>query len=115
LSKAGEPMAQAHASAEDARLVSEILTNPEYDQYFLDRKKAVAFFGGPEALRDSMTQAKLTTFRQLVDYASIVVMHSALDAALTDLCRLAAALKPTDWEDRLAERTVKMAQLKGAQ
>jgi hypothetical protein len=112
LSKAGEPMAAAHASVEDMRLVNEILTNPEYDQYFLDRKKAVEFFGGPEALAASMTQGKITTLRQLVDYASIVVMHSALDAALTDLCRLAAALKASDWEARLAERTVKLGQLR---
>ena len=112
LSRAGEPLATAHASADDTRLVNEILNNPEYDQYFLDRQKAVEFFGGPEAMAASMTQAKITTLRQLVDLASIVVMHAALDAALTDLCRLAAALNPADWEARLADKTVKMAQLR---
>ena len=113
MSRAGEPLATAQASAEDRKLVNEILTNPEYDQYFLDRQKAVEFFGGPEAMAASMTQAKITTLRQLVDLASIVVMHAALDAALTDLCRLAAALSPVDWEARLAEKTVRMAQLSG--
>src|SRR5687768_10247946 len=83
---AGEPYATARAAAEDEQLVRAILTDTEYDKYFLDRKKAVEFFGGAEVFRASLTQDKVSILRRSVDSASIVLMHSALDAALTDLC-----------------------------
>src|SRR5882672_2121455 len=112
LIRAAEPLASAHASAEDARLVQAILTDPEYDKYFLDRKKAVEFFGGPDKLRDSWTQAKMSTLRRIVDIASVVLMHSAMDAALTDVCRLAAVLRPADWASLLEKKQVTLASVR---
>jgi hypothetical protein len=109
LVSAGEPLASAHASAEDATLVRAILTDPEFDRFFLDREKAVEFFGGPEALRASFTQNKISTLRRIVDIASIVLVHSALDAAITDLCRLTALLGPSDWEPLLERQQVPLA------
>src|SRR5206468_3603895 len=109
---AGEPLVSAHASAEGERFVNAMLTDPEFDQYFLDRKKAIEFFGGPDALRASLTHDKMSTLRRIVDTASIVLMHTALDAALTDLCRLAALLRPTDWESRLERQQVSLASVK---
>ncbi len=112
LVSAGEPLASARASAEDARLVTAILADPDFDKYFLGRHKAVEFFGGPEALRASLTQDKVSTLRRIVDTASIVLMHSALDAALTDLCRIAALLRPSDWEPFLERQQVPLASVK---
>jgi len=107
LVRAGEPLAKAQASGEDTQLANDILKDPKYDEYFLDRQKAVEFFGGTEALANSWTQGKISTLRGIVDLASVVVMHSALDAALTDLCRLDATIKPSDWEDRISDKEIR--------
>src|SRR2546427_6258116 len=112
LVRAGEPLAKAQASGEDTQLANDILKDPKYDEYFLDRQKAVEFFGGTEALANSWTQGKISTLRGIVDLASVVVMHSALDAALTDLCRLAATMKPSDWEERISDKQIKLASVK---
>jgi hypothetical protein len=61
-------------------------------------------------MSQKMTNSQTSSFRSIVDAASLVFMHAALDAAVTDLCRLAAILAPVDWLHWLKETKVTLAE-----
>lgn len=45
--------------------------------------------------------------------ASVVFMHSMLDAAVYDYCRVCASLDPTDWHSEVQSEKVTLAQARG--
>lgn len=113
LARLGEPHASAQIALENAEFAQSLVSDPEYDQYFVDRHKFVASFGGPAAIGKSLTTKQLETFRRSVDIASIVFMHSTLDAAISELCHVAAEIRPSDWEPFIERQQLPLASVKG--
>lgn len=97
LAALGREAAAGALNRENYRFALSLLTDPQYDEFFMDRKAAVAFFGGPEEMGSQMTSKQLRLFNASVDAASLVFVHSALDAAISDLCRVTYIIDPVCW------------------
>lgn len=110
----GLPAASSQLAGENYRFAISFLGDPANDNLFLDKQKALETIGGPEGMGTAMTKNQLAEFKRSVDSASLVFIHSALDAAATDLCAVTALLGPGDWEHFVKDKTVPLSSLKGA-
>jgi hypothetical protein len=106
----GQEAAAAVLTVENYRFALSILTDPQYDQYFLDRTRAVEFLGGPEKMGSNMTGKQLHSFNAAVDAASLVFVHSAVDAAISDLCRVTYIIDPSRWRPFVEAQKIALAE-----
>jgi hypothetical protein len=111
LSVLGQEAAAATLTIENYRFALSILHDSQYDQYFLDRKGAVAFLGGPEKMGSNMTAKQLHLFNAAVDAASLVFVHSAVDAAVSDLCRVTYIIDPSRWRPFVEAQKVSLSEI----
>ncbi len=107
----GFPAAMLKLSAENYRLAKDI-ENGAYSKIFSDPKAAVAFLGGIKEVAQGFTARRVNGFWRVVDGASLEFMHAAVDAALSDLCRVTLLLAPTRWEKYVERRTVTFEELR---
>lgn len=63
-------------------------------------------------MAQSMTEAAVANARTAIDAASIVFAHSILDGAAYECCQVTALLAPLDWEQSVADRRVKLSDVK---
>jgi hypothetical protein len=110
----GLPRANAVLAADNLQWARRMLSDPEYDGVFLDKAEFLRQAGGVTGLGSALTSNQLSVFGLSVDAASLVFMHSALDAAIQDLCRVCALVAPSDWEQFLGERKVALSDLKSS-
>lgn len=110
----GTPAAEAVLTTQNQTFANDLLTNPDYDRFFLDRPGAVALLGGSRGVTAGLTATQLGIFRGAVDAASLVFMHSAVDAVTSDLCRLSSQLAVNDWEPFVRDQKVALKELQGA-
>ncbi len=61
----------------------------------------------------TITDSTIAQAQASVDAASIVFMHSVLDAAALDYCRVTALSAPHEWEEVLKERKVNLIDVRG--
>jgi hypothetical protein len=112
IAELGKPAATASLSVENYQFALSIQLDPAFDVYFKDRKGAVEFFGGPEKMGASSTRAQLGQFTRAIDAASLIFIHSAVDAALSDLCQVALLLGPAEWEVCITNQKASIAELR---
>lgn len=112
LADLGKPIAVKTLHEEQLELVNQILTNPDYAQIFPDPKAAVEFFGGPDKMAAMSTGTAIKKYSSIVDAASLVFLHSAVDAAISDLCRVTLLLDPASWETYVLSTKVSLAEAK---
>ena len=108
----GLPDAGRQLTAENRDWWGYLSTDPEYDRYFTDKTQFLRMKGGPEQIGQEITTGQLRAAQRSVDAASLVFTHSALDAAIYDLCRVCALLAPGDWERFLLKKKVTLESLK---
>ena len=108
----GLPRAANILASHHLQSARQFILDPANDDVFLDKAKFIESSGGPEVMGAAMTQKQIATFRASVDSASLVFMHSALDGAVSDLCRVTAMLAPKDWEPFLAAQKVALSDVK---
>lgn len=65
-----------------------------------------------ERLADEQTKRCLTDAQYAVDAAALVFAHSIVDSMTYEYCRVSATARPSDWEDRLANKTVALGEAK---
>jgi hypothetical protein len=65
-------------------------------------------------MEQALTSKQLDTVSRAVAAASIVFMHSAVDSAVYDLCRVFALVEPSDWEPSIIEQKVALGAFKGS-
>lgn len=106
----GLPHAHREVSVEKPRVVMRLVEDLARDQVFSDTEKFLATAGGVEGIARAMTVREMTAFRGSVDAASLVFMHSALDAAAQDLCRVTALVGPAEWRQFVDTRSIHLAQ-----
>ena len=102
----GLPAATQVTQEQNERAASEFLADPSNESLFLDKKGFLDFVGGVSGMSAAMTKNEVGAFRGAVDEASLVLLHSAVDAALTDLCRVSALRAPRDWYPSVQGRRV---------
>lgn len=111
LAALGRGSAAAALSAENYGFALSVLNDPAYDAFFLNRKAAVAFFGGPEKMGSEITAKQLNLFNAAVDAACLVFVHSAVDAAISDLCRVTYLIDPARWRPFVEAQKVALSDL----
>lgn len=110
----GLPHAAKILALDHLQSAKRFISDPANEEIFLDKAKFLESSGGPEVMGAAMTQKQLATFQASVDSASLVFMHSALDGAAFDLCRVTALVAPSDWEPFVAAQKVTLADVKAA-
>ena len=93
-------------------IAEELLSDPQYEKFFLDKVKFAHSQGGVSGMARLMTDRLKTDFQMVVDAASLVFMHSAVDGAAYDLCLLSAFMRPSDWDPFIEKRQVLLSEVK---
>ena len=106
---AGVPYAREAISADS--IVERFLQSPQSTQILGDldsaaRAKTLA------TMAKSMTEAAIANARASIDAASIIFAHSILDGAASECCQVTALLAPLDWEQSVADKRVRLADVK---
>lgn len=109
LADLGKPAAIAKLHQEQLELAHDIENNPAYDEFFKDRRAVVEFFGGPEKMATMTASQEIKKYSRIVDATLIVFVHGALDAAISDLCRVTLLLDPSAWEPYVLATKVTLA------
>jgi len=82
------------------------------EDVFTDKEKFLAAAGGIEGIAQAMTMREVTAFRASVDAASLVFMHSTLDDAAQNLCRVTALVTPADWRQFVDNRGTELSEIR---
>jgi hypothetical protein len=109
----GQPHAERQLAAEHTGWFARFIEEPANDRLFIDKAKFSVERGGADGLAAQMTANELNAFRRSVDAASLVFMHSALDAAVEDLCRVTALVAPLGWQPFLDDRKERLGDVRG--
>jgi len=109
LAMLGQQSAAEALSAENYQFALSILADPQYNAFFKDREAVVAFFGGPKEMSEKTTAKQLNLFNAAVDAASLVFVHSTVDAAISDLCRVTFLIDPARWHKFVEAQKVSLA------
>jgi len=111
--KASMAAAAKQIEADKISFVADMLYGSEFDKILIEKKK---FFemNPPEKIVQSMTEQTVQEMELVMNAASIVFVHSVLDAAALDYCRVTALAAPKDWETVVEKKGVSLAELKGA-
>lgn len=112
LANLGLPGAEAALEKSNTEAMEALFSPTEMGSLVRDRDEFMAWVGGPKGLAATITSNQIVAFRSAVDAASIVFLHSTLDAAVSDLCEIAALLAPGDWEHWMSDKRVSLGQVK---
>ena len=109
--KASMDAATKQIQADKITFVANMLNDPEFDKVFIDKAK---FFEQtpPDKIVEQMTAQTITEMDLMMNAASVVLVHSILDAAALDFCRVTALAAPKDWESVVEKRGVSLAEAK---
>jgi len=102
------------AAVDNLRAAEWFLTDLAHEKFFLDKAKFLESSGWVQVVGTTMTENQLAAFGASVDAASLVFMHSALDGAAFDLCKVTTMVAPFDWEQFLGEQKVSLLDVKSA-
>jgi len=85
----------------------------ERGDLILDHEAFLKAVGGIEGAARKMTEGNRRQYRASVDGACLVLMHSVLDTAVLDFCRVCALVAPLDWKPLVEKRTISVGELQG--
>ncbi|HYO46535.1 MAG TPA: hypothetical protein VEY33_07595, partial [Gemmatimonadota bacterium] len=112
ISQAGLPNAEEHLRDRSLTLVSELLRDPDFDQILVGGEAALNSLGGAAGLLERITASQLATYQLGVNSATIVFAHSALDAAVSELCWIVAFSSQEAWERYLDRKQITLGDLR---
>ena len=110
----GLPHASDAMAGSNFEWARQILTEPHYEGWFTDKARFIKEVGGADDLGARMTAQQISVLNISVDAASLVFMHSALDASVQDLCLVCSLAAPNDWEPFIVEQKVSLSDVKAA-
>ena len=110
----GLPYASDAVAGSNLEWARQLLTEPHYEGWFTDKARFIKEVGGTDDLAAKMTAQQISVLNISVDAASLVFMHSALDASVQDLCLVCSLAAPNDWEPFIAEQKVSLSDVKTA-
>ena len=114
VARIGLKSAKEEVHATSVGFVTDMFTNPKYDDLFLDKEAALDAVGGLDEQSRLITEQKVKTFQAAVDAASLVFAHSILDGAAMEYCRVAASVSPESWDDFIGKRKVEIQEIKAS-
>ena len=98
IAQLGKPAASAALNIENYQLALSLQNDPAFGAFFGSAKAALEFLGGTEGISASATTKQLAQSDRAVDAASLIFLHSAVDASVSDLCRVTLLLAPVEWK-----------------
>jgi hypothetical protein len=108
--QAGLQAAVATLSVENRRFIEEQTSKPPEESIFIGDASMPENL--MELLSTSLTQTTTANAVASVDAASFVFIHSLLDAAALDYCRVAALLDISPWADLVSRRQISLAEMR---
>jgi hypothetical protein len=111
--KANMETAKEKIEADKITYVAKMLTDPEFEKIFIDKEK---FFEAnpPDKIVEEMTTQTIAEMELMMNASSLVFVHSVLDAAALDFCRVTAMAAPKEWESVVEKKGVSLAEAKAA-
>ena len=100
----GATSAESQLGFENLLFAKRLVNGPDFDQFFKDKAGFLAFFDGETGLAQRLTNEQVGSARSASAAAALVFAHSALDLCVSDLCRVAALCRPSDWDDWIDAR-----------
>jgi len=110
----GATSAEQQLGFENLLFAKRLVDGPDFDRFFKDKTGFLAFFGGEAGLAQKLTAEQVSSARSASAAAALVFAHSALDLCVSDLCRVAALCRPTDWDDWIGSRKVAFAEARAS-
>lgn len=114
LASLGKPKIKSELQPENRSFANSIFNDEEYESMFIDKEKFIKEIGGVNDFEDLLTTGMMESFDNAVNAASIVFMHSALDAVVTDLCQISALISPDDWFKYIKNKEVSFKKIKSS-
>jgi hypothetical protein len=110
-SKASMAAAAKQIEADKVTFVADMFHGSDFDKILINKEK---FFhdNPPEKIIQEMTEQTVREMELVMNAASVVFVHSVLDAAAYDYCRVTALAAPNDWEGVVEKKGVPLAELK---
>ena len=108
----GLPHASDAVAGSNLEWARQILTEPHYEGWFTDKGRFIKEVGGTDDLGAKMMAQQISVLNTSVDAASLVFMHSTLDASVQDLCLVCSLAAPNDWEPFIAGQKVSLSDVK---
>ena len=109
---AGVADAQRQLLEQNARWFEQFVNDPTNEAVFLDKAKYLETVGGVAVVAKSVTEQEVNAYGGSVDAASLVFMHSALDGAAHDLCRVTALVDPDQWHQFIENQQERLGVLR---
>ena len=91
--------------------VTDLFSNPAYDDFFKDKVSLIAELGGKEEFADASARLQIERFSNTARAASLVFSHSVLDAVAFDLLRITAHEDPTCWHPHVKHKKLNVEDL----
>lgn len=100
LTDAAKPVSEDVLKSESRTFVQQLVSGTDFNKFFIDNdgETALERLGGANGIVETITANAMATYQTSLDSTSIVFAHSALDAAISDLCWVTAFMAPGDWE-----------------
>ncbi len=110
-SRASMAAAATQIEADKITFVADMLHGSEFDKILIDKEE---FFKAnpPEKIVQDMTEQTVREMDLVMNAASVVFVHSVLDAAALDFCRVTMLVAPKEWEGAVEKKGVQLAELK---
>ena len=110
----GMPLAEHKVRTHNREFTERFAAGDEFAELFINKDDALKHFGGSRGMADIITTNQVGAYQRIVDAASIVFAHSAVDSAMSEYCWIAALCDPGEWEADLQGRKVSLVEVKGA-
>lgn len=105
----GAPSAKEGLVADAARAVRELVARSDFGT---DEQRKAASNAVPDTA-EGAAQNTISDAAMTAEAASIVFMHSMVDTAAHDYCRICAMLDPSDWYGEVQGEKITLAQARG--
>ena len=96
------------------KFVRSLAHDMEHEKFFINKEEFFKIVGGIDGLASMSSQKQIETYRKVIDSSSIILAHSAIDAAVFDYFRVIELVAPIqDFEQYLLKKQIALEDLKG--
>lgn len=108
------PHIKEYVTNEKRYFVHSLAYDRQYDNIFIDKEGFFNIVGGIDALAAMLSEQKIQSYQAAIDSASIVLAHSALDAAAFDYFMVIELIAPLhELEIYVNKKQITLEKLKG--
>lgn len=115
VSSTSKPLAKPIIENEDKNFIYDFMNNSESDKIFLKNKKdIIEKMGGLDNIYKKMVKNTFYDFDAVIESTSLIFVHSILDDSAFKFCQVSALVSPSDWENFIKDKPVKLYEIKSS-